>query len=88
MKNYTAYNDAASRAMVDMFRRALAPAMEVAAPDWLLHHVEIVRNPHGFQRDTDDVEIRLVIRPIGSVRAVPDKPLSWKDKPFALKGQP
>jgi len=78
MKTVTEYNDAASRAMVDMFRRALAPAMEVAAPDWLLHHVEIVRDPHGFERETEEVEIRLVIRPIGFARVVPEKPTALK----------
>ena len=68
------YNDTSSQAVVAMFRKALEPAMAVAAPDFLLHHIEIVRNPRGFERGTDDVEIRLVMRPIGTARVIPDAP--------------
>lgn len=86
--SFTEYNDVASRNMVELFRKALAPAMATAAPDWLMHHIEIVRNPRGFERGTDDVEIRLVLRPIGSVRAVPDQSPALDGKPLALKGKP
>lgn len=67
--NFQAYNDAASRAMVIRFRATLAPLLEQVAPDWLLHHIEIQRDRVKFGTD-EQVEIRLVIKPIGAANVV------------------
>jgi hypothetical protein len=63
-----AYNDAQSQAVFALFKRALEPAMAAAAPDWLLHHIELIRK-EDFNTGDEKVEIRLVIKPIGSVRS-------------------
>lgn len=66
MSSFKAYNDAAARHMVIRFRERLAPLMAEVAPDWLLHHIELRRD---YDRDhRDQVEIRLVIKPIGDAR--------------------
>ena len=58
------YHDAHSRALVLAFREAIKPLLEKVAPDWLLHHIELNRRTE--QDFTERVEIRLVIKPIGS----------------------
>ena len=63
---WEAHYDAYSRAVFKAFEDKLKPLMAQAAPDWLLHHMEIRRNTrHDFE---GEVEIRLVIRPIGSAK--------------------
>ena len=64
------YNDAQARQLVAMFRAALAPLMEKVAPDWLLHHIELIRDVDKDFRER--TVIRLVIYPIGEAREVPD----------------
>lgn len=59
----TAYNDAAARATLMRFEAALKPLMADVAPDWLLHHMEIVRD-----LPEEQVRIVLVCKPIGSAR--------------------
>ena len=66
----TAYADAHARQMVLAFREALGPLMTQVAPDWLLHHIELQRETKDDLRE--QVVIRLVIRPVGSVRVVDD----------------
>jgi hypothetical protein len=73
VKTVEAYNDAASQAVFALFEKALRPAMATAAPDWLLHHIELVRRPN-FDTGDERVEIRLVIKPIGLVRTAADPP--------------
>jgi hypothetical protein len=78
--NFTAYNDAASRAMVLRFRAALGPLMEQVAPDRLLHHIELHREREDFGHG-ERVEIRLVIKPIGQANIVdPDGDLKTGPK--------
>ncbi len=61
------YYDAHSRALVLAFREAINPTLEKVAPDWLLHHIELSRRMD--EKDfTYRVEIRLVIKPIGSAK--------------------
>lgn len=69
MNRFKEYHDAHSRAVFMAFQEALGPLMERITPDWLLHHMEI-RRLNGFDAvaDQDRVEIRLVIKPIGSAR--------------------
>jgi hypothetical protein len=71
MPDPKAYNDAASRMIFERFRQRLAPLMEEVAPDWLLHHMEI-RRLHHFEQEGEKVEIRLVIKPLGFAREVPE----------------
>lgn len=68
---WTPHNDAHSRAVFKAFEDRLRPLMAEVAPDWLLHHLKIARHtdPMTFQ---EEVEIRLVCRPIGSTRVVDD----------------
>ena len=78
MSRWAAYNDAAALHTVRMFRECLEPLLERIAPDQMLHHIKIVRHPD--YPAVDETEVRLVLRPIGSVRdvsnALPqDKPL-------------
>ena len=58
------YCDAYSRAVFKAFEDAIKPVIATATPDWLLHHMEIKRRDSGFERP-EEVEIRLVLRPIG-----------------------
>jgi hypothetical protein len=44
--------------------------MTEVAPDWLLHHIEL-RRVSSWDAGKEQVEIRLVIRPIGEAREVP-----------------
>jgi hypothetical protein len=66
----TSYADAHARQMVLEFREALGPLMTRVAPDWLLHNIELRRETNYDLGE--QVVIRLVIRPIGSVRVVDD----------------
>ncbi len=70
---YTEYNDTHSRAVFMAFEERLKPLLAQVAPDWLLHHMELQRR---VEHDTMDerVEIRLVIKPIGSARFASDRP--------------
>lgn len=58
------YNDAASQAVLQAFKAALGPTMARIAPDWMLHHIEMRRRERD-ETMTQEVEIRLVIRPVG-----------------------
>jgi hypothetical protein len=73
MKRYTEYNDKHSKAVFKAFEERLKPLLADVAPDWLLHHMEIQRR---VEHDTMDerVEIRLVIKPIGSAKFASDRP--------------
>lgn len=72
------YNDAHSRAVFMRFEAALKPLLAQVAPDWLLHHMELRRDIVDY---TDErVEIRLVIKPIGSARVADDSDLSTGPK--------
>ena len=68
---YTAYNDAESCAVFRRFEQRLAPLLAEVAPDWLLHHMTLMRDT-DHKDMTEQVVIRLVIKPIGSVRVVDD----------------
>ena len=88
MKQYQAYNDAHSRAVFLKFKEAIGPTLAQVAPDWILHHMELMRH-NDFDKMEERVEIRLVIKPIGLARVVDDdsdlmtghKRLPLKDKP-------
>jgi hypothetical protein len=69
MSKWTAYNDAHSRAVFLKFKEALEPLLANVAPHWLLHHIQMDRQ---FRVETmqEEVQIRLVIRPIGEARTV------------------
>ena len=67
MSKWTAYNDAHSRAVFLKFKEALGPTLANVAPDWMLHHIEMMRKTE-FDTMDERVEIRLVIKPIGSAR--------------------
>lgn len=48
-----AYNDAASKRFVSMFRDALAPVIAAICPGHLLHHINLLRGiPCRLDRDT------------------------------------
>ncbi len=64
---WTAYDDAHSRAVFLKFKEALEPLMATVAPDWLLHHIKMERRV-DYDTMGDIVEIRLVIKSIGSAR--------------------
>lgn len=68
---FTAHNDAYSRALYLRFKNALEPLLAQVAPDWLMHHMELVRDQAEFGLD-ERVEIRIVIKPAGSARVVDD----------------
>ena len=70
---FTAYNDAYSRAVFKEFEDRLKPLLAQVAPDWLLHHMELQRR-RDFDTMDERVEIRLVIKPIGSAKFAPDRP--------------
>lgn len=60
-----------ARAVFKAFEDAVKPLLAKTAPDWMLHHMEL--RPEKTQDFTEQqVSIRLVLRPIGSVRPVPD----------------
>jgi hypothetical protein len=71
--SYTEHNDTHSRAVFKAFESRLKPLLADVAPDWLLHHMELQRR---IEHDTMDerVEIRLVIKPVGSARFASDRP--------------
>ena len=82
---WTAHNDAYSRAVFLRFRDALGPLMADVAPDWLLHHIEMMRDLDP--RDMSErVMIRLVIKPIGEARVIhPDADLLTGPKRLIAK---
>lgn len=76
-----AYNDAASKRFVSMFRDALAPVIAAICPGHLLHHINLVRTSQDHGR-YEEVEIRLVLRPIGEANVVSDQPERGTNWPF------
>ena len=84
---WTAHNDAYSRAVFLRFKEALEPLMANVAPDWLLHHIEMMRDLDP--RDMSDrVMIRLVIKPIGEARVIhPDADLLTGPKRLIAKAE-
>lgn len=70
---YQAYRDAHSRAVFKAFEDHLGPFMERVTPDWLLHHMEIRRNDRRMEGGREEVEIRLVLRPLGDVTLGDDR---------------
>jgi len=69
----TEIEDARSREIFKKFEEALGVVLPQVAPDWLLHHMEL--RPHrDFETEEERVEIRLILKPLGSVKVVRDKP--------------
>lgn len=77
MMEWKEYNDAQSLALVGAFQDALGPLMANIAPDWLLHHIELARKTN-FDTLDECVEIRLVIKPIGTAKLVKPNRLAYK----------
>lgn len=77
MMEWKEYNDAHSSALVMAFRDALEPLMVNVAPDWLLHHIELARKTN-FDTLDECVEIRLIIKPIGTAKLVNPNRLTYK----------
>ena len=69
---YQEYADSHSRALFELFAQRLKPLLAEVAPDWLLHHIELRRRNDEAMEER--VEIRLVIKPIGSARFASDTP--------------
>lgn len=65
------FNDAHSRMLYQMLRETLTPVLANAAPDHMIHHIEIVRRDESFRRP-EELALTIVLRPIGSVRTVDD----------------
>lgn len=70
---YTVHNDEYSRSIFKAFEEQLKPLLAQVAPDWLLHHMELRRRT---EEDTmeERVEIRLVMKPLGSAKFASDRP--------------
>lgn len=71
MNSYRAHNDEPSRMVFKVFEDHLKPLIAQVAPDWLLHHMVMHRTNNPLTMG-EEVEIRLVIRPIGSANFVDD----------------
>lgn len=77
--NFKAHDDARARYVFERFKLALEPTMASVCPDWLLHHIELRRVDRDYGYD-ETVEIRLVLKPVGSARVVPDPELLTAEK--------
>lgn len=59
-----------ARAVFKAFEDALKPLLAQVAPDWILHHMEL--RPETTRDLAEQVSIRIVLRPLGATRVVPD----------------
>lgn len=77
MSSWQEYADEDARKLVQMFREHLAPLLLRVCPQWIFHHIRIVRHSH-WEDEENCVEIRLILRPFGSVREGEDKVIGGK----------
>ncbi len=63
--DFKVHEDARSREMVEAFRVAIQPVLDLVAPNWTLHHIETFKSQD--QMMNDKFEVRLIIKPIGNL---------------------
>lgn len=52
-------------------KKRLPPVMANAAPNHMIHHIEMVRREESFRRP-EELALTIVLRPLGSARVVDD----------------